>query len=261
MKKIAQYLFILTVIVASAILTSCEIREEITFNKNGSGEILYTYNMSAIMQMMPSSEETKNTEIMDTVIDFHQLMQTKNFRDSINNLNTEQKEAFEAMKDMKMTMKMNSDTKEMIMGFAWGFKNINELTDVFSKIKNAQKLNNKTDDMGMGDSPLMKNFSGENQDLKFSYNGNMFSRTVTLKEKLSKEDKEQIDNMLKMQEGSEEMLELMKYTIVLNFPKPIKSINNENAVFSNNRKTVEISFPLSTYLYEPNLTSLNVKLK
>ena len=214
------------------------------------------------MTLMPPSEGDKKEESIDTVLDFGSLMESnKEFKDSISNLSAEQKQAFEAMKDMKMSMRMNSKTNEMSMGFGWSFNNISELKDAFNKINKAQSFgNNKIDDFGIEDSPLISSMSGENQNIECTYNKKSFTRNVSLKKNLSKEDKEQIESMLNMS-GDGDILNGLKYTIVLNFPKPIKSVNNKNATFSNNRKTVEISYPISTYMYKPDLLSLKVKLK
>lgn len=262
MKNIFQYLFFILIVVFTATLTSCDIREEITFENDGTGSILYTYDLSAVMGIMPTSDANTKEDV-DTILDFDQLMSSEEFKkeyeDSIKNLSAEQKEAFDALKGMTMQLKMNSET--WITGFGWSFENINNLKDAFTKINNAQNFQNGNEEEGMKETPLYKNMSGENQDVKYSFDGNSFTRLVSVKEEISEEDKNKIKKTLKMSGDSEKLLSNLKYTIILNFPKPIKTIDNKNAKFSNNRKTVEINYPIDTYIYKPKLLSLNIKLK
>ncbi len=264
MKNIIQNLLFIALMITAATFMSCEIKEEISFNENGSGELAYTYDMSYFLALMPeSTEENKSKEkAMDTLIIFNEIINEKSFKDSISRLPLEQREVIESFKDMKMKMKMDPKEKIMIMGFSWDFENINSMTDLFSKMSKAQSLSGEEDkNAEMYNSPMMKTFSGENQKLTYSFNGKYFARNVSLKKPLTEEEKEQFNGMLNMKEGSKEKTDELKYTIVLNFPTPIKTISNKNVKFSNNRKTVEMSYSFFTYLMDPESLSFDLELE
>lgn len=263
MKKTIQNILFIAIVITAATFMSCEIKEEITFNENGSGELAYTYDMSYFLALMPESTEENNSKekAMDTLIVFNDLMNEKSFKDSISRLPEEQRELMESFKDMKMSMRMDPEEKLMIMSFSWDFENINSMTDLFSKMSKAQSLSGEDKNSEMYNSPMMKTFSGENQNLKYSYNGKSFSRSVSLKKPLTEEEKEQFNGMLSMKEGSKEKTDELKYTIVLNFPKSIKTISNKNVKFSNNRKTVEMSYSFFTYLMDPESLSFELELE
>ncbi len=242
-------------------LTSCEIKEEITFDENGGGEIYYGYDMSALLKEAPINKNSDKKK-MDTIFDFNKILNDPKFKDSIAKAKPEEKEILEALKNMKMKMQMDAEAKKMEFGFSFVFKNINDVKDIFGKIKKAQeltKISKQTE--SVKDKPVFGGLSGENQNIDYAFDGRNFTRKVILKKELTTPEKEKLQKSLsKDDDPFSEIFSHLNYTIVLNFPKKIKKINVKNAVFSNGKKTVTITYKMEDFLMNPKNLDLKVKL-
>ena len=258
MKKI----YILLTIIGLTFI-SCEIKEEITFNKDGSGEVYIGYNMDKLLEEFPNqSKNKKNKKPIDSIIDFAKLMEDPKFKDSIAKASDEEKEKLKELKNLKMRIVADEAKKKMELGFYIAFKNIDSVQDIFKKVKEAQKVTKQDKKTEMvKDKPVFNSLSGENQNILYSYNGHIFTRNVKLKKKISDKDNKEINKSITNDKDPfGKIANSLKYTIVLNFPKKIKKINSKNAVFSNHKKTVTISYRLEDYMLHPEMLNLKVKL-
>ncbi len=250
---------IIILAILSILFINCEIKEEITFNKDGSGELFYTYDMSKMLKEIPDS--SKAADDMDTIFDFDKMLNDPKFKDSIAALSPEKRKTLESLRMMKMKMIVNSEEKKAEMGFGFGFKDINKLEDVLKKIQTAQQaVKTKKDGNPIKESPLYDGLSGNNQNVSYSFDGKHFKKSVSLKHKITEKDNKDMDNMVKSQDEISKLFDALKYTIILNFPKKIKKVNNKNAVFSNNHKTVSISYSIDEYLKNPEKLNLEIEL-
>lgn len=259
MKKF--YLFAFIIILFS--ILSCEIKEEITINKDGSGEVYYNYDLSKLVKEFKLDTQVKKDgeKPVDTIIDFNQLLNNPKFKDRISSLTPEKKEMLKSLKNMKMKMVMDEANKKMSFGFGFSFKNIDSLKNMFEKIQKAQQFSsNKKQTNMVQDKPIYQGLSGANQDLSYKYNGKIFQRTVKLKKLRTEEEQKEIDKDVKQNDKTDALFNKLKYTIVLHFPKKIKKVNAKIAVFSKDKKTVTISYGLDTYLKNPENLNLKVKL-
>ncbi len=259
MKKI----YILSLILISLFFTSCEIKEEITINKDGSGEVYYGYDLSKLIEEFDNDSKPKKEpkKPLDTIIDFNQLINNPKFKDSIASLTPEKKEMLESLKNMKMKMVMDEAAKKMEFGFGFAFKDIDSLKNMFDKIQKAQQFSsNKNQTKMVKDKPIYQGLSGTNQTLSYHYNGKVFKRTAKLKKTRTEEEQKKLDKDVKENDKIDALFNKLKYTIVLHFPKKIKKVNAKNAVFSKDKKTVTITYGLDTYLKNPEMLNLTVKL-
>jgi len=259
MKKI----YILSLILISLFFTSCEIKEEITINKDGSGEVFYNYDLSKVIEDFDNNSKPKKDfkKPLDTIYDFNQLINNPKFKDSIASLTPEKKKMIESLKNMKMKMVMDEANKKMEFGFGFTFKNIDSLKNMFDKIQNAQQFtSNKNQTQMVKNKPFYKELSGTNQTLSYHYNGKIFKRMAKLKKPRTEEEEKKIEKDLKANDKIKTLFDNLKYTIILHFPKKIKKVNVKNAVFSKDKKTVTIKYGLGTYLKNPEKLNLVVKL-
>ena len=259
MKKTIILLFIGTAL----FLTSCEIKEEITFKEDGSGEVYIGYNMDKMLEEFPNqSKNKKDKKPIDSIIDFAKIMEDPKFKDSIAKASDKEKETLKELKNLKMRIVADEANKKMEFGFYISFKNIDSVQDVFKKIKEAQKATKQDKKTEMlKDKPVFNSLSGENQKILYSYNGHIFTRNVELKKKISDKDSKEINKSITNDKDPfGKIANSLKYTIVLNFPKKIKKINNKDAIFSNHKKTATISYSLEDYMLHPEMLNLKVKL-
>ena len=132
---------IVTLLIISIFVTSCNVTESIVLNQDGSGKFLVSYDMgeavTAMTEAMGGKDEAKekNGKIMDTTMVFAEIMES--YKDSIAALPEEKQKAMEAVKDMFMTMTMNEDEGEMTIGIGLNFKSIDDLKDIQEKLKQA----------------------------------------------------------------------------------------------------------------------------
>jgi hypothetical protein len=151
-----------------------------------------------------------------------------------------------------MRMVMNPETKEMKMDMITEFKNVGELQDMFSKMNKLQALNKEEQ---AANNPMSSMNQGGFTDLKYEYNGKVFKRNVTITDKALHQ--KMIDSLGDMTE----MYASSTYKLNYHFPKPVKSVSNENALFSADRKMVTISYNFTDYLLDPEALNLEVVLE
>ncbi|HIP49313.1 MAG TPA: hypothetical protein EYG92_10165 [Lutibacter sp.] len=243
MKKIA-YLLILFISIS---FTSCQFTEEITLNKNGSGQYKLNMDMSAMMGAMSEMGENdsikKEKEKIDSTFYFKDIIEQN--KDSIAQLSKDQQEALEALKDLKMHIHLDEEKGEMLYDFILDFKNLSELDNIKSKVEKAQKLQDNK-----GDSEE----SIENHDIFYSYTKKHFTRKVVMKD-LTAEEQESYN--AKMEE-SKMFLGGSMYKLIYHFPKKIKNVNYKDAQFSSDHKTMTIEVAMDSLTKNPMLLDLKV---
>jgi len=243
MKK-AAYLLILFI---SITFTSCQFTEEITLNKNGSGQYKLNMNMSAMMGAMSEMGQNdsikKEKEKIDSTFYMKDIIEQN--KDSIAQLSKDQQLAIESVKDFKMHIHLDEEKGEMQYDFILDFKNLSELDNIKRKVEKAQKLQDKK-----GDSEE----SIENHDIFYTYSKKHFTRKVVMKN-LTEEEQE-IYNA-KMEE-SKMFLGGSMYKLIYHFPKKIKNVNYKETQFSSDHKTMTIEVEMDSLTKNPMLLDLKV---
>lgn len=237
---------LLTIIFSIILLSSCTFSEEITLNEDGSGKYNLNMDMSAMMGMMGSLKDSTDTEApqkIDTIMNLKDIMEAN--QESISDLSDSDKATYEALKDMKIHMKMDEEGGIMIMDFLKDFTNVSELNDIQEKVKMAQQLQeNKVEES-----------QPTNQKVTFTYSKKSFKRNVEIL-KLSPEDQAKFDENL---EQSMMFLSSSTYKIKYNFPHKIKSVNLKGAVISEDGKTLTYETVIDSIMKNPKLLDFEVK--
>ncbi|WP_299338076.1 hypothetical protein [uncultured Psychroserpens sp.] len=259
-----RYLFVLA---SLFLLTSCNFTEEITFNEDGSGEFIMSYDMSEVMKTLEKemgggqNKEGKEKVKMDSVIYFKDLLVDK--ADSIATLPVEEQEKIKSMKDIVMKMSMDEENGVFNLGVGSTFTSLEELPEALKKIDEAKSLNSNTDQTfsKMGDSQVAKASEDMFEYVDFSYDGKTFSRSLKKDYKKSEDNMEALNKEISEMGEAKEMFESMSYTLVYNFPKPIKSVTNKNAEISNDGKTVTLKMNFIEMIKSPEMMTLDVVLE
>lgn len=244
--KFKSFLLFIILIIS---LTSCMFTEEISINNNGSGTYSFKMDMGKMMESlsgMSPSDSLKSPEVLDTIVLFRDLLEEN--KDSIANLNKEDKEIIEALKDLKLHMQVDEEKGKMLMDFKLDFKDISELKNMEQKIAKAQALNEqKKDDKSMP----------SKADVTYKFDGKTFIREVTLKD-LSEDKLKEVDESIKQ---SSTFLEGSVYRLVYHFEKEIKNVSFKGATISDDKKTMTIEMPMDSIIKNPKLLNFKVKLK
>ncbi len=239
------HLFLITLF--ALVLTSCQFTEEITINKNGSGSYKLNVDMGGMMSTMNGMSKNdsikKEPEKLDSIISFKDILEAK--KDSIAQLSDADKAVINALKDMKMRMRVDEEKGVMLMDFMIDFKKISDLDNIRQKLEKANQIQ---DNKGKEKQNI------ENHEIRYSYNKKRFSRSVIMKE-LSTEEQEEFEAS---QKQANMFLSGSKYKLIYNFPKKIKKINYSDAQFSDNRKTLIIEIEMDSLTKNPKLLDFEV---
>jgi len=249
-------------------LTSCNFTEEITFQEDGSGEFVMSYDMSEVMSALEEmgggankDEEKENVKI-DSVMYFKDMLVER--ADSIATLPQEEQDKLKALEDIVIKMKMDQEAGVFDFGFGSTFTSLEDLPAALEKIEQAKAMNSKNNPQysKMGESAVAKSAENVLEHVDFKYDGKTFSRHLTEDFEKSEDDQKGLEaEMNQMGAEAKEMFENMSYTLVYNFPKKVKSVSNKNATISKDGKTVKLKMNFLDIMKAPDVSNLDVVLE
>ncbi|GAA3519761.1 hypothetical protein GCM10022393_37450 [Aquimarina addita] len=252
MKK--AYLYIQTFLVIT-LLIGCQFSEELNLNEDGTGKITFNFDGSELMQMGGDKITEGREEIIDTLVVFKEFLEEN--KDSILSLPIEQQEKLKKLENFEMHMVMNPETKEMKFDLYQDFQNVNELSDLLNNFKTASgAVHPKKDASAAGMvSPLSDTADEEPTKVVYSFKNNKFSRITEIldEEKL----KQNVDSMASM----EMFLASSKYKLKYNFPRKIKKISSDKAMFSLDGKSFTLEVGFMQFMNNPKLLDVEVELE
>jgi len=256
-------------------LTSCSITEKLIMNENGSGKFIYDIDGTKMMSMMGNAfkgddkedaeknkKETvsrKNKKVIDSTFTFKEMFASK--QDSISKLSPEEQAKIKKMERFSVRTIINEEKGIMSYSMFTDFNSISELDNVMSPIESMKSISptgQKSGGMGMAPNAIEDNSS-----TSFFYDGKTFKKTVAKiekKEEIKEEDEEgsEDDVANKMKESFDMFYEQSSFKVVYQFPKAVKKISIENALFSEDRKTITIEYPLKEYMENPDKLNFDV---
>ncbi len=196
--------------------TSCfEILEEINMHKDGSGSMLVTFNMS--------KSKTKLASIMmlDSINGYKVPSEdeiNEALKDVINHL-----EKTEGISNIKKT----KDFENYIFTVACDFKNVESINGIFKELIDKQNRNGGT------------KFTTKN----FSFNGatNTFNRYFTYDDSIKK-------SFYHLKREDRKVFEEASLTAIYRFEDPVKSVSNQKAKVSPNKKAVMLKVDAMAFI-------------
>ena len=234
---------------AMVCFTSCQFSENIYINEDGSGTMEFAFDASELMVMAGDEMAKEGEQSIDSVMSFKELFDEK--RDSISKLPKEKQEQLKALEPFKLHMVMNTEKQQMKFDLSTEFKNVNELQDMFETMSKLQEL----EDNGTANANPFSGMDQNNTKLVYNMAGNTFTRTATIINKeLHQKAVDSLQNMSMMFASS-------KYKLNYHFPRKIKSVSNENAMFSNDRKSFTLEFGFMEYATNPEALNITVILE
>lgn len=252
-------------------LTSCTITERMMINENGGGKFSYEIDGSKMMSMMGGAfkgdsdkkegTEAKPKKAIDSTFSFKEIFASK--KDSIAKLPLEEQQRLKKMENFTMHMVMNEAKGEMRYSMDTDFKSVQDLQDLMSPMESMKSMSPK----GMNSKKLGKASSAldNNSSTKYFYDGKSFKKIVSKstgkkassKKEAAKEDAE----AQQMKESMEMIYGQSDFKIVYQFPKAVKSVSIPNALFSDDRKTVTIEYPLKDYMESPDKLNFEIEFQ
>ncbi len=260
-KIVALFAFVLS-------LVGCSITEKLIINEDGTGKFAYEIDGSKMMSMMggaiksDDSSDKKDKKVIDSTFTFKEMLAEK--KDSIAKLPLAEQEKFKKMEKFSMRMIMDEENEKMNYTMFSDFNSLKEIQNIMSPFETMKSISpegKKADGLGMNTDALENNMS-----TTFFYDGKTFSKKVEKKAtlKLDEKEEEKLDeNGLagQMKESMEMIFLESNYKVVYQFPKPVKKVSNKTALYSEDRKTITIEYPLKEYMENPSSLTLDVEFQ
>lgn len=235
MKKNIQ---ILLLSVFCFVLASCSVYEDVYFNADGTVDYSLKFDASTMLAMMPNANSMGKIP-SDSTISIAQIVEEH--KDSLHALPDDKKELIESILPLTINVVNDSVAKTLYMTLSGDFKSADALNKAFSSLNeiNKEKLAQKEE------GGIFKSNNVPDMDFSSSYawDGKVMKRIVVNEkadEELQDESKKSKELMMLFSSG--------KMIVRYHFPYRIKNVNNENALFSQDGKTVVLEYPSSTYI-------------
>lgn len=234
----------------ASLLVSCNMTENIYINENGTGKFSIDMDASGMMAMMPKDSTASDlSKDIDSTFTFKSLLELK--KDSISKLPVAEQEKLKKLEKFSMSTKMNAREKVFLFSIFTDFDDVSELQDAMSSVNAVQSMNKSSAASGLPISGL----GDSNSELRYSYDGNKFLRKASPSKTKKTDAQKEEDDSLKM------IYESSQYTLKYHFPKKVKKTNNPNALYSEDRKTITIEYPLNEYMDNPEKLNLDIEFE
>lgn len=248
MKKLS----VLLVSVIIVLLTSCQFSENIYIDENGTGKMSFQFDGSELMKMGGQLPGAEGQEIIDSTLVFKDFLVEK--KDSIALLPEKNQENLKSLENYTMRLVTKSEDEIMNFELFTAFNNVSELEnmlEVMGRVGNGISNDNKSASVNPMDDFSM----GGGVEIKYSFKKNTFKRKAVIKD--PELHKITIDSLA----TAEMFLEPSKYLLKYHFPRAVKSVSNDNALFSADQKTMSLEVPFMDYMKNPEILDIEVVLK
>ncbi|TDO96520.1 hypothetical protein [Flavobacterium sp. 245] len=237
MKKLSAFLFLI-------FLSSCQVTETININSDGSGNI-ELYSLRDENSMVQIGRHFTADKFIDTAFVFRDYI--KKYQETFVRFNKADQDLFTEHSNVKMQIKVDPIQVENFNRVAVDFKKIEQVPNVYESLGLANSLKENY--------PISK----KSYKINYTFDGTTFKRNLVIT------DLDKLNQDVKMVEERKKMYAKYKlvqsYTLHYNFPRKIKSVSNEKAILSADKKTLSIEFQLSDCYQNPEITNLEVVLE
>jgi hypothetical protein len=240
-----KYYFLLILVV---IISSCNVTETIKIKDNGSGSIVTEENRDEELYKKFAGENYgKNEKSQDTIYFFKDFI--NKYNKTFFNFSAKDRTVLLTYKDVQVEINKNLKNKIFKTKISQNFIKIDDVPDFY-----------KVEDLA---EDLKKNYNLSAEEhyfkLKYSFDGTVFRRIVEITNKENQEKKILEIEDMKAQFGKFPISQ--NYILNYTFPKKIKYVSNNNAVLSNDKKTMKLEFILSDCIENPDITNLEIVLE
>ena len=230
------------------LITSCQITETIHINPDGSGtiETVQLRDENSYMQLAGESY-SKEESFQDTTYVFNDYI--TQYNENFLKYLPAEKELFQKYANVKVHLKKSSFEKEFRSTFTLKFNTVSEIPDLY-------KTENYADDIKYNYALTAEEHYYK---IEYAFDGTIFKRKVIV---TSQEILQQTKDKFKELSSQYASLKLMQtYVLQYHFPRKIKSVSNEKAHISSDKKTITLEFLLSDVMQDPESSSLEVVLE
>lgn len=230
------------------LLASCQITETIQINPDGTGtiEVVQLRNENSYMQL--AGDQYAHEEVFkDTSFVFQEYI--KKYNETFVKYTTAEQQLFQKYSNVKVHIKKSSFEKEFRTVFSFNFNKVSAIPDLY-----------KTEDYA-NDIKYNYALTAENHyfNIEYNFDGTVFKRSISI---INSDELQKTKDQFKNADPKYTSLKLTQsYVLKYHFPKKIKSVSNEKAILSSDKKSLTLEFQLSDCLQNPEMTSLEVVLE
>lgn len=240
--------------------SSCSVYEEITLHKNGQMSYTMKFDATELMKMVPD-KKTATSKISDSIIYVGQML--KDEKMNIINKYPELNEDIENVSPIFLRTVENGTTGEFHISLGGEFKDVEEFNKAFrsmAKIAAASK-DMDIDVKGMPASDKSKDMIDWTEHFPdYEWDGKVMKRKIDMSKLTISEDDEEALTKDPFSDWRS-FFEGGKMTVKYHFPEKVKSINNPNALLSQDGKTVIIEYPASVFTTSPQDADIKIELE
>ncbi|WP_029273423.1 hypothetical protein [Flavobacterium sp. KJJ] len=238
MNKLAIFLFLI-------LLSSCQITETLHLNPDGSGNIeIYSLRDENSVEQLGRAN-FRSEKFRDTTFTFQDYI-TK-YHETFVKYSKADQALFQQHANVKMQIKADPVQMENYNIVSFDFKKLDEIPNVYESLGLSNSLKENY--------PISSRFFK----IRYTFDGTVFKRNVVIL------DQEKFDQEKKEIEERKKVYSKYKltqsYTLKYFFPKKIKSVSNEKAILSADKKSLMIEFQLSDCVQNPEISNLEVVLE
>lgn len=251
--KIMHKLLGLLLIGGTMAMTSCETTREISFNKDGSGSLVTTTDMSSLLGIakMSGKDLEKESKAVDTTIFLDKMV------DSIPDLSSEEKEL---VRKGKLGLTMNMSEEKLITKLEFPFSNagqISKLDQLSAKVMQDAMKKQAADSSG-GAPPIPDDAmpKGSMDDYFITTYGKGRIEKKHIREKYDSVGNDKGMQALKEMAGQGMP---MNTILIFNLPKPAKKAEGKNVKLSEDKKKVTITSSIDDFFED--VTKLEFKIE
>ncbi|AWG20065.1 hypothetical protein FFWV33_00290 [Flavobacterium faecale] len=235
----------LTYLVLSIVACSCHVTETISINEDGSGTIEVEQLRDEYSYMTLAGENySKETKFKDTSYVF--LDYISKYKGNFDKYTPVEQQLFSKFKEVQVHVKQSSFEKEFRTTLSQSFQKVEEVPDLY-----------KTEDYA---DDLANNYALTAEEhyftIQYSLTSDRFKRIVTITDQEGLKREVEKFNELKKQYVNFKVVQ--DYTLKYHFFRKIKSVSNNNAKISPDRKSFQIQYVLTDCLQNPEITALEV---
>lgn len=253
MKKIA-FILILGILTS---LYGCSIYENMYFEADGKIKYEMVIDAGQLLVAMPSMSDKITNELpSDSVITLSQMIKDKypNWED----LPQDKKEMLKDIEPFMLRYKSNVDAKQFTVTLYGDFDNADKLNSGFEALSSLNESIKDSENSSEMDAP--KTMGEINFKSRFTWNGTQMKRTFyeTSDDKTERGNTENPGNdgdVMNMLFGNG------RYIVRYYFPAKVKNINNPNALFSIDGKTVTLDMPATSFTKPENNPDIIIELE
>ncbi|MEO0527832.1 MAG: hypothetical protein AAFZ89_11435 [Bacteroidota bacterium] len=238
-------------IIVLVFLSACNFKEEMYIKEDGTGKMSISFDGSSLMQMAGEEIAQQEEKRIDSVLSFKEFLLEK--KDSIATLPPDEQAKLKRLENFNMRMLMDPDTQEMNFSLFTDFKKVSELGDMLSSFQDASSFQKPG-----GESPAAKSPMGstnQGTEVSYSFTSNRFSRKTTIV------DQALFQKSLDSMEQAKMFLGESTYTLNYHFPRKIKNISAEKALFSQDGKSFTLEVDFLELMEKPQLLDIEVELE